>query len=578
MNPPKEKRYLFNNTKLASLNSIFTLSEKTKIKILGLLNTEKNNYLSSNNYSFSMGEIKFSNIENIDINKKKQTELFKLDLIHDFNKNNTLEFFSTLNLSKSNYTNQLTFNTVPTLEKVNSNFVLSDNKVRFTSKITDKTVLIFTSRFIKNNLPQNYSIDKYFYSDILYNDSNLNNVYQSVNNNLTYFGFEAYFISKFDGGHIFEIRLGDQYRKSNLFSDFSLNSNTQLLYQPIDFKNDLTYTNNEFFLRPKFKYKLSKCYLSFELDLIQFHNKINYLATEVSKNPFFINPKFSLSWEINPKNKLIFSSAYNKSNTLINDIFNSNINTGLRYFNRGTGQLNQLSGLQSILNYSYGKYGQKFFINSLILFTKEFDFISSNSLINKNYTLVNSVLLKNRESILISGNLNRYLKFISSNLKINLSLNYSTFKNIVNINYINNVDTKTISTGLELMSWFHKFFNYHFGSNFYFNQIYRNVKNSYNSNLSFLDLNFKVNKKIMFTLQSEYYYFQKINIEKNQYLFLDCDIEYTIKPNKFIISLINRNILNNTNYNSFSLSDVSIISHQSRLLPRYSLVKLEYKF
>lgn len=59
----KQKRINFNNAEMLSLKSIFTLSNKLKMKLLGFLNTDENDFFRYNFQSFSVGNTSFENTE-----------------------------------------------------------------------------------------------------------------------------------------------------------------------------------------------------------------------------------------------------------------------------------------------------------------------------------------------------------------------------------------------------------------------------------------------------------------------------------------------------------------------------------
>jgi hypothetical protein len=59
----KQKRVNLNNSEMLSLNSIFTISEKVKLKALGFLNTDENDFFRNSFESFFVGNTTFENTE-----------------------------------------------------------------------------------------------------------------------------------------------------------------------------------------------------------------------------------------------------------------------------------------------------------------------------------------------------------------------------------------------------------------------------------------------------------------------------------------------------------------------------------
>ena len=60
----KASRTNFNNTELTSLNAIFTLSEKVKLKTLGFFNWDENDFFRNSTQAFTTPTSSFENIEN----------------------------------------------------------------------------------------------------------------------------------------------------------------------------------------------------------------------------------------------------------------------------------------------------------------------------------------------------------------------------------------------------------------------------------------------------------------------------------------------------------------------------------
>ena len=67
----KASRTNFNNTELTSLNAIFTLSEKVKLKTLGFFNWDENDFFRSSIQNFNINQAEFTNTEKFILRKKK---------------------------------------------------------------------------------------------------------------------------------------------------------------------------------------------------------------------------------------------------------------------------------------------------------------------------------------------------------------------------------------------------------------------------------------------------------------------------------------------------------------------------
>jgi outer membrane receptor protein involved in Fe transport len=95
--------------------------------------------------------------------------------------------------------------------------------------------------------------------------------------------------------------------------------------------------------------------------------------------------------------------------------------------------------------------------------------------------------------------------------------------------------------------------------------------------VSFLDLNFVFNEKLNAQVQTERYFFGNLNTD-NTYYFLDFDVKYQLKKDKLTLGLTGKNLFNTERFRNFSISDIGSSTTEYRLLPRFVLLKMEYRF
>jgi len=286
-----------------------------------------------------------------------------------------------------------------------------------------------------------------------------------------------------------------------------------------------------------------------------------------------------LDWKINSKNKISSSYSYNATNANVLDVSNNYVLTGFRSFSKGTGSFNQLNTSTLLLNYQLGNWSDRFFANTFIFYTKNFDFFSSNTLINQNFTQSERILIKDREFLSISSKFDYYFKKISSNLKLDIGFSKSNYKNVINNSNLREVTSNNYNYGLELRSGFKGIFNYHFGTKWTTNQIKMNIiENSFTNNVSFLDLSFIFNDRFNIEFQTERYFFGSLDQKNNIYNFLDFDARYVLKKNKLTLALTGKNLFNTKSFRNSSISDIGTSTTAYRLLERFVLLKMEYRF
>ncbi len=573
----KASRTNFNNTELVSLNAIFKLSNKVKLKTLGFFNWDENDFFRKSVQDFNINGAEFTNTENFILRKKKTVGFGKIDLIYDISKTKMLEITTKYNSQDNSNGSDLNFNTQQTSENLKNQNTLFDQKITYTNKFKKNKAFLLTGRYINEKTPQNYSINQFFYQELFPSSLNADNVKQLSENQMQFIGFEAHLLDRKESKNLLELRLGNQYRKDKLTSSLHLKEDNTVLETPTGFHNNTIYSVNDLYFKSKYRLKIKDFAITGALNFHQFFNQLEQ-SIKTNEYPLFVNPKIGFDWKINGKNRIRSSYSYSTTNAKVLDVYDNFVLTDFRSFSKGIEVFNQLNTSTIFFNYEFGNWSDEFFANTSIIYNKNFDFFSTNSLITQNYSQSEKIIIKDREVVSINTNVNRYFKSFSSNLKLNIGYSKSNYKNVVNNSELREVNTTNYNYGFEVRSGFNGFFNYHFGSKWTTNKIKTRINNSFTNNESFLDLLFNVSDNFIFQIQNERYFFGNIDSKKSIYYFSDVEAEYTLKENKLSFSLLGKNLFNTNTFKTFSISDISTSTTEYRLLPRYVLLKVRYRF
>ena len=573
----KRSRTNFNNAELLSLNAIFNPTEKVKIKTLGFFNWDETDFFRNSTEVFNANNTNFTNTEDFTLRNKKIIGFGKVDVIYNISKTKMLESTTKYNSGNYNANSNLIFNGKSTLENLESNNTLLDQKINYTNKFKDKKVLLLSGRFIKEETPQNYTLNRFLYQDLFPNATNADNVQQLSTNKMTFAGINVHLLDRKENDNLVELKLGNEFRKDNLKTVFSLLEDKTVLNKPTDYQNNTSYLVNNSYLKTKYRYKIKDFALVGKLDFHQLYNRFTDKTITKEDTPFYINPSIGFDWKINDKNKLMTSYSYNYRNASILDVYDNFVLTGFRSFTKGTGNFNQLNSSNFIFNYQLGNWSERFFANTFLIYNKNHNFFSTNSIITQNYAQTEKILIKDNSFLSINTNLDYYFNFISSNLKLELGYSENNFKNIINNSNLREIKSKTYNYGFEMRSGFSGIFNYHFGSKWNTNTIKTTIENSFTDNTSFLDLSFVFSEKFDFQVQTERYFFGNLEND-NTYYFLDAESRYEILKDKLTLSISGKNLFNTKKFRNFSISDFGSSSTEYRLLPRSILLKMEYRF
>lgn len=574
----KSSRVNFNNSELTSLNTVIKLSDNTKLKTLILFNGDENDFFRNSVQSFGGNGTNFVNTENFTLRKAKKTVFGKIDLISKISKTKNLQTTTKFNYAVIDDSSDFTFNNVSTNQYLETNNVLFDQKINYTNKFSEKKVFLITARYIKEKSPQNYLINRFFYEDLFPEFSNANNVFQSSENNYQFAGFETHLLDRKKNGNLLELKLGNELRIDNLKSTFNINQQDILLGQPDGFQNNVNYSTNDLYFKAKYLLKINQFGFIGSLNFHQLFNYLSFSNESINEKAFFINPKFTVDWKINEKNKISVATGFSTKNVGVLATLDNFSLVGFRSFRKGTSGFNQLGSSNYNINYQLGDFGGLFFANFSANYNKDNDFLSTNTLIDRNFSLTETILTNNRKSFNVSSDIDYYLKSIKSNFKVNFGHSVSDFKNIVNDSGFRTIDSNISNYGITLRSGYKGFFNYHFGTNWRTNKIQSgSFNNKFSDNMNFLDLTFLFSDNFNFDLKGERYLFGNTQ-STNTYHFLDISSRYVVKKNKVTLFLDARNLLNTSRFQNFSISDISTSTTEYRLLPRFFILKFEYRF
>lgn len=572
----KSKRVNFNNTNLISINSIFNLSKSVKLTVTSFLNKDKVNFYRNSTQSVKLNNTAFENFEDLDGIKDQSTFFSKIHLEYTISKNKAIEYVSKVSDLKERNTSRLIFNSNPLAEKLYNDNSLVDQKIIFSNKLNQNKALIVSGRYITDIMPQNYSVNQFIFQGLF--DENADNVRQYSMNRMIYYGIETHFLDRKKNNNLFELKMGNQFRIDYLKTSLQLLREDTSISFPVLFQNDVKFTVNDAFISSKYLFYLGKLSISTQANLHNINNQFQEYMLSQTANSIFVVPKVGIDWNISTKNKLVTSYSFNTTNTGVLDIQPRFVMTDFRSFSRGIEGFRQLSSSGLFFNHTYGSWGEKIFANTSLVYTRNNNFLSSNSLVNQNYSLIEKILIRNQNMLNISSSLDYYLKQIKSNIKITLGNTMINSKNIVNNSELRDVQMSNIDYGAEIRSGFKGYFNYHFGVKWNYSQVKAISINSYKEDFNFLDILLTFNENLNVQLQLERYYFGTTNVTRKPYYFFDLDAKYVIKHNKLIIFVSGNNLINTRNFRVINVSDIGVSRTEYRLQPRYLLFKIEYRF
>jgi hypothetical protein len=347
--------------------------------------------------------------------------------------------------------------------------------------------------------------------------------------------------------------------------------------QPLGYSNNLKYTVGRLYANAKYGLKLGSYTISGTLGVQQLFNNLDTHGSSQSQSPLFINPSVALNYRIDDDNNLNLSYNKNFTNASLLQVFDNYVLTNNRNFIKGDIGLNQVNSSGVTLGYSLGRWTKSFFATTRISYIKNHDFFSTNTTIEPNYSLSNTIRIDDAETIIANITVDRYLKFMSSNLKLNFNYFKSDFKNSVNNSDLRVVENNSFEYGFELRSVFDGVFNYNLGTNWNRSIVKTTTDFSNTNTTSFLDLNFNFDSTFNAEIQAERYYFGNFDTNKSYY-FLDLETKYKMQKKDITLTLTGKNLLNVRTFREIFISDISTSNTSYRLMPRFLLLGIDFRF
>ena len=555
---------VFNNSLLNSLSFVTNLSKQTKLRSLTYFTYDEIEKENDNitQYFIEPKTIFFTEQNKIDI----KDILFSTELeLKYLSKNET---YFTYNFTFENNPTKTTGNLIFNNDNVSQlqedkkyNFF---NHLNFTKKISNNTLLLTYTYLGVNNTKQNYSIQPNTFSDVFNNDEDLT-IYQKNNTPLTYYGLNSELVTKTNKAE-YGIEFSAAVDRDEIIGSFRFENQPKI----DSLSNNIDYINKRVSLTGKYTYDISKLLkISSSLSISK-----NYIKLNSNKNQFFfVNPKISLH---SKKTKVgNFGISYSFQNNLPNSKFltNSFMLNNYRTFNKGINSIQQSNNHSFGFYYTFNNYKKQFLINSF--FTHSFSnksyglnsFISENASFNQ-YTVINGAKFTN-----YNLSITRYLKSISSSLKLNTQQSWSNNPVIINA-----VTSKVVNYNanyrLQGTTYFRLPINFKFGIQYNYSKGEFNKQNSTNNYLeSNLTANLKISNNWLFKIENNYY-----SIKSQNYWFSNLNISFNPEKSKFSYRITANNLSNITKFNDIVLSSFQRNETNYKVIPRYFMLNIKYVF
>nr|WP_317632250.1 outer membrane beta-barrel protein [uncultured Flavobacterium sp.] len=573
----KDHRTRINNAENISLSSILPITPKLKVKFTGFLGFDENYIRNNSVRSVNLPDVQFTNTEDNSYKNHFKNAFVNLLATYDVSKTQMLQISSVFNSGNANVSNNLTFNTQSTLEKLQTKSTFFDQKATYTHKWKDKNVVLLKSRYFTNKLPQNYFINDYLMGDLFAFDAD--NMANNSKNNKQFIGVEADFKLKQKNDDLVEFIVGVENDNQDLKSNFTLFDGNNVSFTPSNFQTDASFSFAKVYAQSGYTLKFKDLKIGAYAQVNQLFNTFTNQQKNVEQNPFYVNPSLSLNWEFKPNNRIIAAYNLNFNNTKYLQVNDTYLLTNSRSFTKGLGEF-KLTDSQNInLSYLYDHYLRRYSINLSTFYSTQSNTISTQSNLEQNSSLNQSIFIKGGQSYGVFGNLQYRIKPLQSNIKASIGANQSTYYNVINDSDLRKNTSSSLQTTFNWRTNFNGNFNFSLGSEW--NKSYikaPNFSNDFTNGFSYLDLYYDLNSRFELKSTLEHYYFGNLASAQRNHFFLDFMATYKFKNDKYTLSLTGKNLFNKKEFSTYNVSDYGYSTNNYSLMQRYVLLSFKYRF
>ncbi|MFZ4105978.1 TonB-dependent receptor [Flavobacterium sp.] len=555
---------VFNKAFLNSLSFTSKLKKNLSVRgVIYLANDEQNQNSSTiTKYNLENNPISFTE-DNFYVNKKTLAST-EIELKYSPNDKNYITNLFIFKNNPNKTANNLLFNTDIINQNSNSENYTIYNHFNHTLQLTEKTVLNNYFYIGNDKINEKSKISSPFLNSFLSLDTN-QIINQNANNKLFYIGNKSKLITKF--------------RK------IDLTNTVQFEYSKEQFKNDFiaknqsieTYQNNaNLKIQNLFQENTMRYNFSRKIDLtanLNFQNS-QFNNNTFSKNLFLINP--SIYFNIKKTGFGNFSFSFSENNSLpeINQLTTNYQLTDYRSFLQGATLQKPLKNQTTGLNYSYYNDEKRFSINTNIFFSNSKSIYNTSSNLTSDFNFNSYIQTKGSESYNFNFSLVNYCRKLKLASKIETLNNWITSP--LNVNSIEFSNAKSYSNLIKYSAttYFKSKINFDFGFSYnYFQSNFQAIKTNNTTKDAFININYKVSKTILAESNNSIYY-----VNNQSYSFNNVVLSYTPLECKFSFRLILNNLVNENQYTYISINNYSYYKSIIKLVPRYVLGTIKYRF
>jgi hypothetical protein len=564
---------LINNSKLAAINFSYKLNSRTTAKLFTdfygdrIRQYQETNFINllSPNASYFTDVQKTFNPRNnnayFEIKRTTNKERFLLSAVYTVK-----QYLETDSINSSiNY-----------LAELSGTFSRKSLGLYYTNRLDSNHLFELSAQYSKDTKVQDYSIYQNAFRKLTLTDS-ASAFFQKTGTSVDFLELQAKYIFKKSNKTTNELKIINTYYSSNLGSTLFLQANSINIVPYNDFTNDANNSNNKLLIQYSKQYNFKPLTVGGSLGYSFFNFNYNINNNVRQKDNFSLpTANILLRYKLNLKKDISYTIDYNSLNPGINTILENPILSSFRAFTKWMPLNTNIPHFQSNLTYVYRDLdkGSSLIISwiynrqqmneiSNFKYSPDFDFQTNRF---ADFKLDQNTLFFKYDQYIsrykTSFNFKQSLTWLSRPLEFNNSI-------LSNRNFI-------YSISASLKPYFGSSISLTGGANLNLNKDLSSDKSTYQAG-PFLSASLNISQKLILGTYINYLT-DNFSFITNKYWFANANLWYIIKPSKLELKCSFNNILNQKSIFTGGRNDLFIQFSEQKLLPRFALFEISYKF
>jgi hypothetical protein len=314
------------------------------------------------------------------------------------------------------------------------------------------------------------------------------------------------------------------------------------------------------------------------LQYFKINLKDNTQNVNHKKNTTNLNPSAILFFKLTTKSAIQTSYFYDRKLPSEDLLFEGKVLTSFRNFQNNSNSLDFLRTHRFSISYKHRNSVHLSNFNTTLVFNKRENNYFSNTFISTAATISNRFVANiGNQDIALNLNGENYIDFLKTTVAYNVNISVSYDNNMVNNSEIRKIENRGIDIELIIRK---KLFKKLFLENIFIYNKSKFIVSPNTNSFSAIEDSFKTvyqfNTNFRATLSFDFV--APDLSDRNNYIFANTEATFTSKNKKYDYSIIGRNLTNNRNFSTTTVSDFSRTISVHNLVALYLIASISFRF